>query len=115
MSDAVVDQIVGSLRDSGGELFPEHSELKAVRVVGHTPKTDHYTYEIVLDFADGSERVNAKVYRNGKSGAQVSSDLARRELDSLRRTAQTCAEHQLDGVPRAIGDFSSIGAVVCTK
>ena len=115
MSDAVLDQIVDSLRSSGEGHFPEHSELKAVRVVGHTPKTDHYTYEIVLDFANGSERVNAKVYRNGKSGAQCSRELARRELDNLQRISQACAEHQLDGVPRAIGDFSEMGAVVCTK
>jgi hypothetical protein len=115
MSDAVLDQIVDSLRNSGAELFPEHSELKAVRVVGHTPKTDHYTYEIVLDFADSTERVNAKIYRNGKAGAQLSRDLARRELDNLQRISQACAKQQLDGVPRAIGDFSALGAVVCTK
>ena len=42
-------------------------------------------------------------------------DLARRELDNLQRISQACAEHQLDGVPRAIGDFSALGAVVCTK
>ncbi len=115
MSDAVLDQIVDSLRNSGAELFPEHSELKAVRVVGHTPKSDHYTYEIVLDFADGSERVNAKVYRSGKTGSQASRDLARRELDNLQRISQSCAEHELDGLPRAIGDFAALGAVVCTK
>ena len=110
MSDAVLDQIVDSLRNSGTELFPEHSELRAVRVVGHTPNADHYTYEIVLDFADGSERVSAKIYRSGKA-----SDLARRELGNLQRISQACAEHKLDGIPRAIGDFAALGAVVCTK
>ena len=115
MSDVVLDQIVDSLRSSGGGLFPEHSDLKAVRVVGHTPKPDHYTYEIVLDFADGSERVNAKIYRNGKASAQASRDLAKTEMDNLQRISRTCAEHELDGVPRAIGDFSALGAVVCTK
>ena len=115
MSDAVLDQIVDSLRNSGAELFPGHSEVKAVRVVGHTPKADHYTYEIVLDFADGSERVSAKIYRGAKTSAQSSRDLARQELDNLQRISQACAEHQLDGVPRAIGDFSALGAVVCTK
>ena len=70
MSDAVLDQIVDSLRNSGADLFPGRSELKTVRVVGHTPKTEHYTYEIVLDFDDASERVSAKVYRGGKGGAQ---------------------------------------------
>jgi hypothetical protein len=115
MSDAVLDQIVDTLRSSGESQFPERSQLKAVRVVGHTPKTDHYTYEIVLDFLDGSERVNAKVYRNGKSGIQGSRELVRRELDNLQRISEACAKHQLDGVPRAVGDFSELGAVVCTK
>jgi hypothetical protein len=94
-------------------LFPEHTGLKTVRVVGHTPKPDHYIYEIVLDFADCCERVNAKIYRNDKSGA--SSELAQKELDNLQRISRSCAEHQLDGIPRAIGDFSALGAVVCTK
>lgn len=115
MSDAVLDQIVDSLRNSGAELFPEHSDLKAVRVVGHTPKSDHYTYEIVLDFTATTERVNAKVYRSGKAGSQVPRDLARKELDNLQRISEACAKNQLDGVPRAIGDFSGLGAVVCTK
>ncbi|MFZ0707565.1 MAG: hypothetical protein WAM71_18335 [Candidatus Korobacteraceae bacterium] len=115
MSDAVLDQIVDSLRNSGRELFPEHTDLKAVRVVGHTPKADHYTYEIVLDFADSSERVSAKVYRKGKASTQLSCDSARRELDNVQRISQACAKHQLDGVPRAIGDFAALGAVVCTK
>ncbi len=115
MSDAVLDQIVDGLRNSGADFFPDHSELKTVRVVGHTPKTDHYTYEIVLDFADGSERVSAKVYRGGKGGVQAARDLARRELDNLQRISQACADHQLDGLPRAVGDFAVLGAVVCTK
>ena len=72
MSDAVLDQIVDSLRNSGTDLFPGRPELKAVRVVGHTPKSDHYIYEIVLDFDGCSERVNAKVYRQGKAGSQSS-------------------------------------------
>ncbi len=115
MADAVLDQIVDNLRNSGTGLFPGHSELKAVRVVGHTPKADHYTYEIVLDFADDSERVNAKIYRSGKAGSQASRDLARRELGNLQRISQACADQQLDGVPRALGDFAPLGAVVCTK
>jgi hypothetical protein len=115
MSDAVLDQIVDSLRNSGTELFPEHSELKTVRVVGHTPKTDHYTYEIVLDFADSSERVSAKIYRGGKTSTQAARELAQRELENLQRISKACAEHQLDGLPRAVGDFAALGAVVCTK
>ena len=50
MSESALDQIVDDLRKSGSKYFPQHSEVRAVRVVGHTPKPDHYTYEIVLDF-----------------------------------------------------------------
>jgi hypothetical protein len=49
--DNVVDQIVDNLRNSGSLYFPEHTELKAVRVVGHTPKPEHCTFEIVLAFS----------------------------------------------------------------
>lgn len=115
MSDAVLDQIVDSLRNSGTDSFSDHSELKAVRVVGHTPKSDHYTYEIVMDFADGSERVSAKIYRHNKASAPPPRELARRELANLQQVSQACVASNLEGIPRAIGDFSAQGAVVCTK
>jgi hypothetical protein len=114
MSDAVLDQIVDSLRNSGTDSFPDHSELKAVRVVGHTPKADHYTYEIVMDFAGGSERVSAKIYRAGKTSAPPR-ELARRELANLQRISKACQVGKLEGVPRPLGDFSAQGAVVSTK
>jgi hypothetical protein len=115
MSDAVLDQIVDSLRNSGTDSFPGRSELKAVRVVGHTPKVDHYTYEIVMDFANGSERVSAKIYRPTKTAAQSPRELACRELSNLQQISQKCAAGDLEGIPRPIGDFSAQGAVVCTK
>lgn len=89
--------------------------MKAVRVVGHTPKADHYTYEIVMDFADASERVNAKIYRAGKTAGAQPRELARRELGNLENISEACASGKIDGVPRPIGDFSAEGAVVCTK
>ena len=77
-----------TLRNSGSKYFPQHSEVKAVRVVGHTPKPDHYIYEIVVDFLDASERVNAKLYR-GKAGSKGPQELAgskkRRICSSLIR------------------------------
>jgi len=115
MSDNVLDKIVDSLRNSGTNLFPDHAELKAVRVVGHTPKPDHYTYEVVLDFSDSSERVSAKIYRSAKSAGPSVRDLAKRELSSLQLIANAAVKSQLDGVPRAVGDFSELGAVVSTK
>ena len=55
MPESVMDQIVQELKRVGSNHYPRRGELRAVRVVGHTPKTDHYIYDIVIDFADGSE------------------------------------------------------------
>lgn len=110
-----LDQIVESLRSSGSQYFPEHQDLKAVRLVGHTPKPDHYTYEIVMDFADAGERVSAKIYRPGKNGPQSTRELARRELGNLALASQAAVEHRLTGVPKPLGDFSELGAVVSSR
>jgi hypothetical protein len=115
MADQVLDEIVDGLRNYGRGYFPEHSELTAVRVVGHTPKPDHCTYEIVMDFADGSERVSAKVYRTAKCGVQAAHDLAKHEFRHLNLVHQLRAHRKLPGVPRPLGDFTGNGAVVSTK
>lgn len=114
MADSTLDRIVEDLKGSGSSYFPEHSEVKAVRVVGHTPKTDHYTYEIVMDFPSGSERVNAKLYR-GKSGTKTHQENARKESQNLQFAHQTSQRRSLNGIPRPIGDYSDLGAVVSTK
>ncbi len=114
MPDNALDQIVDHVRSDGTTYFPQYSEVKAARVVGHTPKTDHYIYEIVLDFPEGSERVNAKIYR-GKSAAGSPKDLASKELENLRYAYQTAEKRKLSGVPRPLGDFADQGAVVTTK
>ncbi len=114
MADSALDQIVSDLRSSGSRYFPQHGEMKAARVVGHTPKPDHYTYEIVLDFADGSERVNAKLYR-GKSGGRGPQEAALREAQNLQFAHETAQRRTLGGIPRPIGDFAHLGAVVSTK
>ncbi len=61
MAENVMDQIVTSLRQTGASHYPQHGELRNVRVVGHTPKPDHYIYDIVVDFAEANERLAAKV------------------------------------------------------
>lgn len=114
MADNALDQIVDDLRTSGSKYFPQYSDVKAVRVVGHTPKTDHYTYEVVIDFAEGSERVNAKLYR-GKSGSRTHQDHAKQEAQNLEFAHQAAEKRKLSGVPRPIGDYSDMGAVVSTK
>jgi hypothetical protein len=114
MADNPLDQIVDHLRRGGAKYFPGSPEVKFARVVGHTPKPDHYTYEIVLEFADGSERVNAKLYR-GRAGSRPVQELARIETQNLQFAHQTAERRTLKGVPRPIGDFSELGAVVSTK
>jgi len=114
MADSALDQIVNDLRSSGSRYFPQHAEAKTARVVGHTPKPDHYTYEIVLDFVDGSERVNAKLYR-GKNGSRSPQEAALREAQSLHFVHETAQRRSLGGVPRPIGDYAPLGAVVSTK
>ena len=111
MADTVLDQIVGNLRSSGSIYFPQQPEVTAVRVVGHTPKPDHFIYEIVVDFAEGSERVNAKIYR-GKNSPQ---EQARKEAQNLQYAHQAAEKRELGGIPRPIGDFAELGAVVSTK
>lgn len=115
MAENVMDQIVAELKSSGTQYFPERSELRSVRVVGHTPKTDHYTYDIVVDFADASERVAAKVYRSSKCGAAGARGMAEVEAGNLERIYSVFQKKKLAGVPRPIGNFSHVGAVVAEK
>ncbi len=115
MPENVMDQIVSELKRNGQSFYPEHAELRNVRVVGHTPKNDHYIYDIVIDFADGSERLAAKVYRANKCGAQGAHNLARLEAGNLRHTHSIFQKRKLKGVPRPIGDFTELGAVVAEK
>lgn len=114
MADSPLDHIVNQLRSSGCGYFPQYSEVRSARVVGHTPKPDHYIYEIVLDFPDASERLNAKIYR-GKPGQRAAQELARNEMQNLQFVYQTAQRRKLTGVPRPVGDFSELGAVVSTK
>src|SRR5215467_510169 len=114
MAENALEQIVDELRSSGSKYFAQHSEVKAVRVVGHTPKPDHYTYEIVVDFPAGGERVNAKLYR-AKAGSRPPQERASRENQNLQFAHQTAEKRKVTGVPRPIGDFAAAGAVVSTK
>jgi hypothetical protein len=114
MADSALDQIVSDLRSFGSRYFPQHAEAKTARVVGHTPKSDHYTYEVVLDFPDGSERVNAKLYRS-KNGSRSAQEAALREAQNVLFAHEIAQRRGLTGVPRPIGDYANLGAVVSTK
>lgn len=115
MAESVMDQIVAELKCSGAEHYPQHGELRGVRVVGHTPKSDHYIYDIVLDFAGGSERLAAKVYRANKCGAQGARGMAKLEAGNLQQVYATFQKKRLNGVPRPVGDFTDLGAVMAEK
>jgi hypothetical protein len=110
-----MDQIAGELRVRGAEYFPERGEPRSVRIVGHTPKTDHFIYELVADFQNGSERMAAKVYRSNKGGHTGARVLAEKETAHMRLMWSIASEKKLSGIPRPVGDFSEIGAVVSEK
>ncbi len=115
MAENVMEQIVAELRRSGSDYYPQRGELRNIRIVGHTPKNDHYIYDIVADFADGSERLVAKVYRANKCGALGAKGQARAEANNLANIYKTFQKKKLTGVPRPIGDFTELGAVVTEK
>jgi len=115
MPESVMDHIVAELRRSAAAYYPQHNDLRNVRVVGHTPKNDHFIYDIVIDFADGSERLAAKVYRSSKCGAQGAKNMARAETDNIQYLYTLFAKKKLEGVQRPLGDFSDMGTVVTEK
>ena len=95
MPETVMDQVVSELKNSGQRYYPQHGELRNVRVVGHTPKNDHYIYDIVIDFANGSERLAAKVYRASKCGQQGARNQAEIETGNLYHVYELFQERKL--------------------
>jgi hypothetical protein len=114
MSENVLEQIVGTLRRCASNWYPQHGELQNIRVVGHTPKNDHYIFDVVVDFAGASERLAAKVFR-GKHAQQSGRNLAAQELKNLCLVHEICGKRKLTGIPRPLGDFSEAGAIVTEK
>src|SRR3954470_955020 len=115
MPENAIEQIVADLRQRAAGLYPNRGELRNVRIVGHTPKSDHFIYDLVADFANGGERIAAKVYRCGKAGAQHCRNQASTEFQNLERVYGAFSENKLPGVPRPLGNFSALGAVVSEK
>ena len=115
MAENATEQIVSILRENATQLYPRRGELRNIRVVGHTPKSDHFIYDLVVDFATGIERVAAKVYRSGKFGAQQAHRQAEEEFKHLESLHGKFSQNGLLGVPRPLGNFSELGAVVTEK
>jgi hypothetical protein len=115
MSDNAMEQIVSSLRQDGAPWYPQRGPMRNVRIVGHTPKTDHYIYDAVMEFAEGGERLAIKVFRPNRCGAQGVRSLASQELRHLQSVYALVEEKKLSGIPRPLGDFAELGAVVSEK
>jgi hypothetical protein len=115
MAENVMDQVVAELKVSATVYYAEHGELRNVRIVGHTPKSDHYIYDLVIDFAESSERLAAKVYRARGPAVHGARDHARQEFENLKYAYGIFRQRNLSGVPRPIGNFSDLGAVVTEK
>lgn len=115
MAENLMEQIVSTLRQCSRDWYPQRGELRNVRIVGHTPKHDHYIYDTVIDFADGSERLAVKALRANKSGAQGVKAMAAQETKNLRGIYALCERKKLSGIPRPLGDFAESGVVVTEK
>jgi len=114
MAETVLDQILVELRQAAAQQYAERGELKNLRVVGHTPKNDHFIYDVCADFADSSEKIAVKIYRANKCGGN-SKAVARTENANLQHVQNLLQRKKLGGVPRPLGDFSDHGAVVTEK
>lgn len=114
MPESALDQILVGLRENLPGYFSERGEIRNLRVVGHTPRSDHFIYDACADFAEGSERIAIKIYRANKCGGNAKG-MARQENANLQHVQQTLARKKLAGVPRPVGDYSDFGAVVTEK
>jgi hypothetical protein len=114
MAETVLDQILADLRKTAVTYYPNRSELKNLRVVGHTPKNDHMIYEVCADFCEGSERMAIKIYRAGKCGGNARA-VARQEIGNLQFAYHALLRRKQGGVPRPLGDYSELGGVVAEK
>ena len=115
MAATVLDQILDDLRGQAVTHYPQRGEFKNLRVVGHTPKNDHFIYDVCMDFAAGSERVAIKIYRPGKCGGNARS-VARQENANLQYVNQMLTvRKKLEGLPRPLGDYGDLCAVATDK
>ncbi len=114
MPETVLDQVLVDLKENASSLYPACGELHNLRVVGHAPRHDHFVYDLCADFARGVERMAVKVYRPGKNSAHAK-DRARQENANLQYAHETLSRKRVAGVPRPLGDFSRLGAVVTAK
>jgi hypothetical protein len=114
MAETVLEQILVELRVIAGQQFSHRGEVKNLRVVGHTPKSDHFIYDVCVDFVDGNEKLAVKIYRASKCGGNAKT-VARAENANLQFVQQALLRKKLAGIPRPLGDFGEHGAVITDK
>src|SRR5215472_5749491 len=114
MADPALEQILTDLRKSAVTYYPDQGELKNLRVVGHTPKTDHMIFDVCADLDLGSQRMAIKIYRAGKCAGNMRA-IAKQETANLQYAYQALLKKKQNGVPKPLGDYSEFGAVVTAK
>lgn len=114
MAENLIAQLVDEIRFAVPRFYPANGALRNIRIVGHTPKTDHYVYDLVADFDHTSTRLAAKVYRQTKGNGSAR-QLARNEYQTMETVCRQFAGPQLPGLARPLADFSRHGAVVIEK
>lgn len=114
MAETVLDQVMVDLQQSVGKFYPEHGDLRNLRVIGHTPKSDHFIYDVNAEFARSNERIAVKAYRANKCGGNAKT-LAHQETANLQHVQQALSRKKIGGIPRPLGDFSEMGVVVTDK
>lgn len=114
MAETVLEQILADLRKTATTYYPNRGELKNLRVVGHTPRSDHMIYDASADFAEGSERLAIKIYRGARCGGNARA-VAKQELANLQCACQAMQRKRQSGIPRPLGDWSELGSVVTEK
>ena len=63
-------------------------------MVGHTPKNDHFIYDVNAEFARGNERIAVKAYRASKCGGNAKA-IARQETANLQFVQQALSRKKL--------------------
>src|SRR5579863_7914039 len=101
MAETMLEQILVELRQVAAQQFSQRGEFKNLRVVGHTPKSDHFIYDVCADFAEGSEKLAVKIYRANKCGGNAKA-VAKTENSNLQYVQQALAKKKLGGVPRPL-------------
>src|SRR5258708_12672054 len=98
MSESVLDQILAELRKAATIAYAGRGEVKNLRVVGHTPKNDHFIYDICVDLSAGSERVAAKIYRANNCNG-TAKGVARLENSNTHFVHTALVQHNLATTP----------------